>query len=1331
MSTSSIRLVNILNGWFKQLSEWSFQKRITTAAEDALKLSSYQPELYLLEKQWAEGDFSKLPPIVLLNESSMKGAAGAYSISNNSIYLNIDWLERSSSNQVQTVLTEELGHHLDSLLNSKDTIGDEGELFSTLLHGKHRLNDLERYVFEIENDNGQIILGNRLIDVENAAVLVTTPVKAISPGHTSGEWRNVAAFAALKSDGSVVSWGDSNFGGDSNSVKNQLLNGVSQIFSSNSAFAALKDDGSIITWGSDRGGGNSSKVSEMISSGVQNIFSTNYAFAALKDDGSVVTWGDPNYGGDSSAVKDQLKGGINKIFSNNGAFAALKDNGSVVTWGDPINGGNSLAIANQLSSDIKQIYSNANAFAAINSKGSVLTWGNSLFGGNSSIEAKNLASNVKEIFSSYDAFAALKTDGSVVTWGESTNGGDSSSAASTINSGVKQIFSNYYAFAALKEDSSVVSWGGIWDGGDSSVVASRLSSGVNEIIATGSAFTALKSNGTVAIWGDSRIKERASLLNKLGSNVKKIYSNSLAFAALMNDGSVVTWGDDEYGGNSSSVESQLTANVKQIFSSSGAFAALKNDGTVITWGDQSKGGNSSSVSSQLKSDVVGFADPFADDWLFDSSTMSIALKVSQYQVIEDSNTDIVYTFSRKGATIAPLTVSYSLTGTAINGTDYKGIDSVTSTKSITFPSGSNIATVTVSPVADNDFETDETIILTLLEGTSYSLGTKSPVEVTIINDELPIITLAASHTEVEENNNNAINYLFTRSGPSTRELTVHYTVSGTAELGGDYTGIESSPIKKSITFKANSSTANVAIRPTADTLVESNESIIISIIAGTNYEIGTKSGITVTILEASTNPLLKPPIPSTNSTNSGENSTTTEQKPTGDLKPPIPSTNSTNSGENSTTTEQKPTGETIQINTGNLAPMIDGIDTRNKKIVYFTTTLPTDGSAPVATSSIYDPIKKAGVKFYDLDGDKITETVKLHLKFIDSVYGNKDNTQNGVIVDPSAARAITLLPALSSTGSVLTVADQTDKISQAAINLRTSITSRAKTVNQLGYVAFNQGEASTTITYEILKERAHILLANLESSDVPNLGNMNFVKDISVINGQKLVFFESVDITLEKLMAEATSVAGFGASFRTLSLTGNTTSSSSTNGDNTLKVDLVDSPLAIGDLISAESQESPFFDFTSLSGTSLTGSLTVAREASYNSTIGFYKIENTSGAVRDSLGALIQPDDIVNYKKAALSSNNIVSNFGSLTAANGDNTFTNLATFSDAGLIAPYATVANIGETFFAFGKANSDGLNHFRSLGTNTFGLEDIKGGGDQDYDDLIVSFNFKQTTA
>lgn len=113
---------------------------------------------------------------------------------------------------------------------------------------------------------------------------------------------NGQAFAALKTDGSVVTWGSSLNGGDSSSVSADLASGVSKIFSTGNAFAALKTDGSVVTWGSSSYGGDSSSVSASLASGVSTIYSNTYAFDALKTDGSVVTWGESSYGGNSPGV---------------------------------------------------------------------------------------------------------------------------------------------------------------------------------------------------------------------------------------------------------------------------------------------------------------------------------------------------------------------------------------------------------------------------------------------------------------------------------------------------------------------------------------------------------------------------------------------------------------------------------------------------------------------------------------------------------------------------------------------------------------------------------------------------------------------------------------------------------------------------------------------------------------------------------------------------------------------------------------------------------------------------------------------------------------------
>ena len=157
-------------------------------------------------------------------------------------------------------------------------------------------------------------------------------------------------------------------------MSSSLSSGVSVIYSNTRAFAALKTDGSVVTWGASTAGGNSYvndgapsnnniiNVSSSLSSGVVAVYSNPFCFAAVKTDGSVVTWGWGPFGGnlgkiydyvnsaliEVSDVSSDLTSGVSKIFSTNNAFAALKNDGSIVTWGYDERGGDSSSVANQL-----------------------------------------------------------------------------------------------------------------------------------------------------------------------------------------------------------------------------------------------------------------------------------------------------------------------------------------------------------------------------------------------------------------------------------------------------------------------------------------------------------------------------------------------------------------------------------------------------------------------------------------------------------------------------------------------------------------------------------------------------------------------------------------------------------------------------------------------------------------------------------------------------------------------------------------------------------------------------------------------------------------------
>lgn len=75
-----------------------------------------------------------------------------------------------------------------------------------------------------------------------------------------------------------------------------------------------------------------------------------------------------------------------------------------------------------------------------------------------------------------------------------------------------------------------------------------------------------------------------------------------------------------------------------------------------------------------------------------------------------------------GTTTSPLAVSYSMSGTAANGTDYQSPSGMA-----IIPSGSTYTYVYVTPLDDAVAEGSETVNMTLKTDTSYKLGTTSAV----------------------------------------------------------------------------------------------------------------------------------------------------------------------------------------------------------------------------------------------------------------------------------------------------------------------------------------------------------------------------------------------------------------------------------------------------------------------------------------------------------------------------------------------------------------------------------------------------------------------------
>nr|NCR87403.1 hypothetical protein [Microcystis aeruginosa K13-05] len=119
------------------------------------------------------------------------------------------------------------------------------------------------------------------------------------------------------------------------------------------------------------------------------------------------------------------------------------------------------------------------------------------------------------------------------------------------------------------------------------------------------------------------------------------------------------------------------------------------------------------------------------------------------------------------------------------------------------------------------------------------------------------VTLSISPSSVSEDGTANMAYTFTRSGVTTNALTVNYTVGGTATFSTDYTQTGAATFTSTtgtVTFAANSTTAKVTIDPTADTIVENNETVALTLAAGTGYTVGTTTAVTGTIISEETPP---------------------------------------------------------------------------------------------------------------------------------------------------------------------------------------------------------------------------------------------------------------------------------------------------------------------------------------------------------------------------------------------------------------------------------------------------------------------------------------------
>jgi hypothetical protein len=425
-------------------------------------------------------------------------------------------------------------------------------------------------------------------------------------------------------------------------------------------------------------------------------------------------------------------------------------------------------------------------------------------------------------------------------------------------------------------------------------------------------------------------------------------------------------------------------------------------------------------------------------------------------------------------------------------------------------------------------------------------------------------------------------------------------------------------------------------------------------------------------------------------------------------------------------------GLNLKVVGGSLLSKLDpnrtGIQDPDKQLAYFAI-----DAAGNTTPFTYSPNNDVGARFYDLNGFGMADFV--HLSYVDGGPGDMDGVKDGKISDPSSAAVVDSTPSLHPLGTkALQIGDLSINV-PTALFISLTLKSNSSDLNHVGYLVLNQGEDPSAVTLGDLLKKGQTLFSSLGKTSSLPMGDTLLKRNIQLTNNQKLLCFETKGTTLQDLASGKSNLAELGSQFKFLTWNaqeGSKTANLNSDSGLSIELNLNNSAPGLNALISCDQSFSPVLNTTALAGDKLTGVLTYNREANYDSTVGFYQVLDQNGSLFDSITGrtldptALQATDQTRYRELALSSANRATSLAGIATINGQLAQKDFS-LTAGSFYAPFAVVANTEQTYFAFAAVNTDGVNHFKMMGANVFGLEDLHGGGDRDYNDLLVGIDFK----
>ena len=355
-------------------------------------------------------------------------------------------------------------------------------------------------------------------------VLSSYPVPMTTLPPVKEVYEALYTSAALDTSGTVWTWGDSFYGGSTN-TNNYIpttpagLSGinVATIIPSLYAFASIDTSGIVRAWGSSSSGGISAtdRIPTNLSGvQIQRVVTNDNAFAAFDTNNIVRVWGSSSYGGINSTTATIPIGleniPIQTIVCNTYAFAVIDTSGIVRSWGSTGFGGINTTTATipigLENKAIQKIAASTYGFTVLDASGFVYSWGSTTYGSRSTnialppinLEGKQFVN----IVASNENFSAIDMSGKVWSWGFSivVQGNTYAGIPNNLeNVNVTQIYANHNSFVAIDDLSRAYTWGATGANSISSVASTPVDLIGKQVVSVRDSSALLNKNRPISI----------------------------------------------------------------------------------------------------------------------------------------------------------------------------------------------------------------------------------------------------------------------------------------------------------------------------------------------------------------------------------------------------------------------------------------------------------------------------------------------------------------------------------------------------------------------------------------------------------------------------------------------------------------------------------------------------------------------------------------------------------------------------------------------------------------------------------------------------------------